>query len=126
MYANKLCDAGQLPIFRYFESCIYSLKNGQIKSLQADINSLVNRANLRNIFVSPYPTLFNRYGSVGRKIILFYFPNSIPINLIVNSPTLGNNIKFTNNLQLKIFFKYNAVYIGQLFKLANCQQILKK
>ena len=28
-------------------------------------------ANLRNIFVSPYPTLFNRYGSVGRKIILF-------------------------------------------------------
>ena len=85
------------------------------------------KANLRNIFVSPYPTLFNRYGSVGRKIILFYFPNSIPIKLIVNSPTLGNNIKYTNNLQLTIFFKYNAaVYIGQFFKLANCQWILKK
>ena len=41
----------------------------------------IYRANLRNIFVSPYPTLFNQYGSVGRKIILFYFPNSIPIKL---------------------------------------------
>ena len=26
-------------------------------------------ANLKNICVSPYLTLFNRYGSVGRKII---------------------------------------------------------
>ena len=42
------------------------------------------KANLRNIFVSPYPTLFNWYGSVGRKIILFYFPNSIPIKLNCN------------------------------------------
>ena len=31
------------------------------------------KANLKNIFVSPYPTLFIRYGSVGRKIIFFYF-----------------------------------------------------
>ena len=23
MYANKFCDAGQVPIFRYFEACIY-------------------------------------------------------------------------------------------------------
>ena len=30
-------------------------------------------ANLRNIFVSPYPTLFPRCGSVGWNIILFYF-----------------------------------------------------
>ena len=21
MYANKFCDAGQVPIFRYFEAC---------------------------------------------------------------------------------------------------------
>ena len=24
MYANKFCDAGQVPIFRYFEACISS------------------------------------------------------------------------------------------------------
>ena len=23
MYANKFCDAGQVPIFRYFEVCLY-------------------------------------------------------------------------------------------------------
>ena len=34
-------------------------------------NASVSKANLRNIFVSPYPTLFLRYGSVGRKIIYF-------------------------------------------------------
>ena len=22
MYANKFCDAGQVPIFRYFEACV--------------------------------------------------------------------------------------------------------
>ena len=44
-------------------------------------NTTRGQANLRNIFVSPYPTLFNQYGSVGRKIILFYFPNWIPIKL---------------------------------------------
>ena len=37
------------------------------------------KANLKNIFVSPYTTLFLRYGSVGRKIIFFNFSNSIPI-----------------------------------------------
>ena len=28
-------------------------------------------ANLKNIFASPYPTLFYPYGSVGRKLIFF-------------------------------------------------------
>ena len=28
-----------------------------------------NEANLKNIFVSPYRTLFYRYGSAGRKLI---------------------------------------------------------
>ena len=31
----------------------------------------IYKANLRNTFVSPYPTLFLRCGSVGRNIILF-------------------------------------------------------
>ena len=32
MYANKFCDAGQVPIFRYFEACKgnNSLKHGAI------------------------------------------------------------------------------------------------
>ena len=37
-------------------------------------------ANLKNIFVSPYPTLFYRYGLVGR-IFFFNFSNWIPIML---------------------------------------------
>ena len=36
-------------------------------------------ANHKNIFVSPYPTLFLWYASVGRKIIFFNFSKSIPI-----------------------------------------------
>ena len=41
-------------------------------------------ANLKNIFVSPYPTLFLWYGSVGRKKI-FFLTSQIPypLNLIV-------------------------------------------
>ena len=45
------------------------------------------KPSLKNIFVSPYPTLFHRYGSVGRKIIFFNFSNWILINLIVYSKT---------------------------------------
>ena len=40
-----------------------------------------SEANLKNIFVSPYPTLFYQYGLVGRKIIFFNFSNWIPIKL---------------------------------------------
>ena len=41
-----------------------------------------DRANIRNIFVSPYPTLLVRYGSVGRKIIIFFnFSDFIQIEL---------------------------------------------
>ena len=57
------------------------------------------------IFLFPLtrPCLTGMGRSVGK---LFYFTSQIryPLNLIVNSPTLGNNIKYTNNLQLKIFF----------------------
>ena len=31
------------------------------------------KANLKNIFVSPYPTLFLRYGSVGRYFLIFFY-----------------------------------------------------
>ena len=37
-----------------------------------NIMKIKGKANLKNIFVSPYPTLFIQYGSVG-KIIFFYF-----------------------------------------------------
>ena len=35
--------------------------------------------------------------------------------LLLYSPTIGNKIKYTNNL-LIIFFKDNTVYIGQFSK----------
>ena len=57
------------------------------------------------IFLFPLtrPCLTGIGRSVGK---LFYFTSQVgyPLNLIVNSPTLGNNIKYTNNLQLRIFF----------------------
>ena len=46
-------------------------------------------ANLKNIFVSPYPTLFYRYGSVG-LIVFSTYQTGYPSNLIVNSPSIGN------------------------------------
>ena len=44
-----------------------------------------DKANLLNIFVSPHPTLFRWYGSVGK---LFFLTSQIsyPLDLIVNSP----------------------------------------
>ena len=40
----------------------------------------MHKANIKNIFVSPYPILFLKYGSVGRSEIFFFnFSNSIPI-----------------------------------------------
>ena len=58
--------------------------------------SFAGKANLQNIFVSPYPTLFLWYGSVGK---LFCLTSQIPypLNLIVNSPTIGNKTKCTND-----------------------------
>ena len=119
-------------------------------------------ANLKNIFVSPYPTLFYCYWLVGRKIIFLTSQIGHPLNLIVYnktclkrplkkkikqfflsrpiiaycrskvlqnvrpsfnlqvllySPTIGNKIKYTNNL-LRISYKDNTVYIGQFSKFA--------
>ena len=38
-----------------------------------DTDMVFKRANLKNIFISPYPTLFFQYGSVCRKIIFLTF-----------------------------------------------------
>ena len=45
-----------------------------------------NKANLKNIFVSPYPTRFYQFGSVGQN---FFLTSQIgyPLNLIVYSKT---------------------------------------
>ena len=53
----------------------------------------MHKANIKNIFVSPYPILFLKYGSVGRKIFFYFFLTSqipYPLNLIVSSPNIGN------------------------------------
>ena len=50
---------------------------------ESDENSLSgSKANLKNIFVSPYPTLFYRYGSVGRIFLTSQI--GYPLNLIVS------------------------------------------
>ena len=48
---------------------------------EEEIRCIFDEANLKNIFVSPYPTLFLQYGEVGWKITFFNFSNSIPIKL---------------------------------------------
>ena len=51
----------------------------------------MHKANIKNIFVSPYPILFLKYGSVGRNFF-FFLTSQIPypLNLIVSSPNIGN------------------------------------
>ena len=57
--------------------------------------------------------------SVGK---LFFFTSQIPypLNLIVNSPNIGNKTKYTNSAKLKIFYLkiYGTVYIGQFSQFA--------
>ena len=56
---------------------------GQVPTLKLKLKENMHTpANLKNILVSPYPTLFNRYGSVGRN---FFLTSQIgyPLNLIV-------------------------------------------
>ena len=47
-------------------------KDSELPDAQTDLSL---QANLKNIFVSPYPTLFYRYGSftgMGRSEIIFF------------------------------------------------------
>ena len=50
----------------------------------------MHKANIKNIFVSPYPILFLKYGSVGRKFFFLTSQIPYPLNLIVRSPNIGN------------------------------------
>ena len=45
------------------------------------------------------------------------FRPSFNLQVLLYSPTKGDEIKYTNNL-LRIFFKDNTVYIGQFSKFA--------
>ena len=58
------------------------------------------KANLKNIFVSPYPTRFYGYESVGRKLLFFNFQIGYPLNLIVYSKTC---LKRPLNKRQKLF-----------------------
>ena len=50
----------------------------------------MHKANIKNIFVSPYPILFLKYGSVGRNFFFLTSQIPYPLNLIVSSPNIGN------------------------------------
>ena len=75
-------------------------------------------ANLKNIcFPLPGPVLLVW---VGRSKNYFISQIRYPLNLIVNSPTIGNKIKNTNNLLTKnIFSRLHCRTILQVCKLAN-------
>ena len=79
------------------------------------------------IFLFPLtrPCLTGMGRSVGK---LFYFTSQIPypLNLIVNSPTLGNNIKYTNNLQQRIFFKITLFTLDNSLSLQIANEFKKK
>ena len=51
--------------------------------------------NLKNIFVFPYPILFYKHWSVDRKNIFLTSQIGYPLNLIVNSPAIGNECKYS-------------------------------
>ena len=61
------------------------------------------------------------FTSMGQLVRFFFLTSQTryPLNLIVRSPTIGNKVKYTNNLLTQnIFFKDNTVYIGQFSKFA--------
>ena len=63
------------------------------------------QANLKNIFVSPYPTLFYRYGSVSRTINIF--TSQIGYLYTVN-PVLGGHSKKTKMFFFQDWLSHNA------------------
>ena len=72
--------------------CVYLKKKRNVSAHE------IIKANLKNINVIPYLTLFYRYGSVR----FFFFTSQIqyPLNLNVNSPNIGNKNKYTNNSKI--------------------------
>ena len=70
------------------------------------------------IFVSPYPTLFYRYGSVGR--IFLHSQIGDPLNLIVYSKTC---LKRPLKKYKKLFVFFKTDYrIMQVKSIAECSQ----
>ena len=83
------------------------------------LNKKILEANLKNIFVSPYPTLVYRYGSVGRN---FFSTSQIRylLNLIVYRKTYLK--RPLNKIQKNdCFFKSNY-RIMQVKSIAECSQ----
>ena len=51
----------------------------------------MHKANIKNIFVSPYPILFLKYGSVGKNFFLTsQIPYPLNLKCSVSSPNIGN------------------------------------
>ena len=76
------------------------------------------KLNLKNSFVSPYPTLFYRYGSVGRKINCFNFSNWIPIKLNIQyNPVFLKKKEKTN-----VCFFRTDYRIMQVKSIAECSR----
>ena len=78
------------------------------------------RANLKNIFVSPYATLFYQYGSVGRKIIFLISQIGYLLNLIVYSKTCLK--RPLNKRKKNVCFIKTDNRIMQVKSIAECSQ----
>ena len=80
---------------------------------------MIIQANLKNILVSPYPTLFYRYGSVGR---IFFLTSQIgyPFNLIVYSKTCLKR-PLTKRHKIDSFFETDYC-IMQVKSIVECSQ----
>ena len=71
----ETCDDSKSPFDGYYMrgSSKKNSRGGGPASHQEESRRELDKANLKNIFVSAYPTLFLQYGSVSRKIIFFNF-----------------------------------------------------
>ena len=78
------------------------------------------KANLKNIFVSPYPTPYYRYGLVRRKLLFLTSQIGYPLNSIVHSKTC---LKRPLNKRQKIVCFIKTDYrIMQVKSIAECSQ----
>ena len=77
-------------------------------------------ANLKNNFVSPYPTPFYRYVWVGWNIIFFTSQIGYPLNLIVFSKTRLK--RPLNKRQKNVCFIKTDYRIMQVKSIAECSQ----
>ena len=66
---------------------------------------ILSEANLKYILVSPYPTLFLRYGSVGKILLFFYSQIKDPRTSFVNRPNIAIKLNTNNVFQCKFVIK---------------------